>query len=239
MGPEAIHDLTSAYALDALDADEAREFEEHMRHCAQCQSELADLQEVTAVLAYAAPPAAAAPALRGRILEQARAERSNVIPFPRAQAQPRRRTTWILGAAAAAAAAVAIGLGIWAATLHNDLGAERSAHSRLEQALAIAASPDSAHVDLTGANGSLAVAPSGRGVLVIPDLGKAPAGKTYEAWVIRGSKPSPAGLFRGGGSTVVPLSRRVPPGSVVAVTVEPKGGMPMPTTTPFITAKLS
>ena len=57
--------------------------------------------------------------------------------------------------------------------------------------------------------------------------------------MIRGSKPSPAGLFRGGGSTVVPLSRRVPPGSVVAVTVEPKGGMPMPTTTPFITAKLS
>jgi anti-sigma-K factor RskA len=239
MGPEAIHDLTSAYALDALDADEAREFEEHMRHCAQCQSELADLQEVTAVLAYAAPPATAAPALRGRILEQARAERSNVIPFARAQAQPRRRMTWILGAAAAAAAAVAIGLGIWAATLHSDLNAERAAHSRLAQALAIAASPGSTHVDLTGANGSLAVAPSGRGVLVIPDLGKAPAGKTYEAWVIRGSKPSPAGLFRGGGSTVVPLSRRVPPGSVVAVTVEPKGGMPMPTTTPFITAKLS
>ena len=237
MGPEAIHDLTSAYALDALDADEAHEFEEHMRHCAQCQSELADLQEVTAVLAYAAPPAAAAPALRGRILEQARAERSNVIAFPRAQA--RRRTTWILGAAAAAAAAVAIGLGIWAATLHNDLSAERSAHSRLAQALAIAASPGSAHVDLTGANGSLAVAPSGRGVLVIPDLGKAPAGKTYEAWVIRGSKPSPAGLFRGGGSTVVPLSRLVSPGSVVAVTVEEKGGVPMPTTTPFITAKLS
>ncbi len=239
MGPEAIHDLTSAYALDALDADEAHEFEEHMRHCAQCQSELADLQEATAVLAYAAPPAAAAPALRGRILEQARAERSNVIPFPQAQAQPRRRTTWILGAAAAAAAAVAIGLGIWAATLHNDLSAERSAHSRLAQALAIAASPGSTHVDLTGANGSLAVAPSGRGVLVIPDLGKAPAGKTYEAWVIRGSKPFPAGLFRGGGSTVVPLSRLVSPGSVVAVTVEPKGGVPMPTTTPFITAKLS
>jgi anti-sigma-K factor RskA len=241
MGPEAIHDLTSAYALDALDADEAHEFEEHMRHCAQCQSELADLQEVTAVLAYAAPPAAAAPALRGRILEKARAERSNVIPFPRAQVQApaRRRTTWILGAAAAAAAAVAIGLGIWAAPLQNDLSAERSAHSRLAQALAIAASPGSAHVDLTGANGSLAVAPSGRGVLVIPELEKAPAGKTYEAWVIRGSKPSPAGLFRGGGSTVVPLSRRVSHGSVVAVTVEPKGGMPMPTTTPFITAKLS
>jgi anti-sigma-K factor RskA len=233
MEPEAIHDLTSAYALDALDADEAREFEEHLRRCEQCRAELADLQEATAALAYAAPPAPAPRALRGRILEQARAERSNVIPFP----QKRSRTTWALGAVAAAAAAVAIGLGIWAALLHNDLSAERSAHNRIADALAIVAAPGSSHVDLTGANGSLAVAPSGRGVLVISDLRKPPADKTYEAWVIEGTKPSRAGVFTGGGVTVVPLSRLVRPGAVVAVTVERKGGVDMPTQTPFITAK--
>jgi hypothetical protein len=73
-------------------------------------------------------------------------------------------------------------------------------------------------------------------VLVINDLQKAPSGKTYEAWVIRGTKPSPAGLFKGGASTIVPLSRLVRPGSVVAVTVERNGGVDMPTQTPIISA---
>jgi len=235
MEPEAIHDLTSAYALDALDADDTAEFEEHLRHCERCQAELAELQEVTSALAYGAPAARAPVTLRARILDQARAERLNVIPFP----QKRSRTTWALGAAAAVAAAAAIGLGIWAAMLHSDLGTERSAHSRIEDAIAIVASPESRHVDLSGASGTLAVAPSGRGVLVISDLKKPPPGKTYEAWVIHGSRPFPAGLFRGGETTVVPLPRLVRPGSVVAVTVEPKGGVKMPTQMPFISAQLT
>ena len=234
MEPEAPHDLTAAYALDALDADEAEQFEEHLRHCERCRAELAELQEATAALPYATPPAPTTPpaALRGRILDQARAERSKVVPFPRA----RRRTTWLLGAAAAVAAAAAIGLGVWAAVLHNDRGAERSAHNRVADALAIVAAPGTRHVDLTGASGTLAVARSGRGVLVIRDLSKAPPGKTYQAWVIQGSKPSSAGLFSGGGEIVVPLSRLVEPGSVVAVTVERNGGVDMPTQTPIISA---
>jgi anti-sigma factor RsiW len=237
MEPEAVHDLTSAYALHALDAHEAEEFEQHLRHCERCQTELAELQEITTALAYAAPPAAAPETLRGRILEQARAERSNVIPFPRR----RTRTTWVLAAAASLAAAAAIGVGIWAAILNSDLDAERAAHNRVAQALALVAAPGAEHVDLSGGSGSLAVGPSGRGVLVIPDLPKAPRGRTYEAWVIKGTKPSPAGLFVGGGAgtTVVPLTRPVEPGSVVAVTVEPEAGSDLPTQTPILTAKLS
>jgi anti-sigma factor RsiW len=236
MEPEAIHDLTPAYALHALDPHETAEFEEHLRHCERCQSELAELQEVSSSLAYATPPVPLPASLRGRILEQARAERSNVIPFPRT----RSRTTWALATAASVAAAAAIGLGIWAAMLHSDLGTERQARDRLAEAIALVAAPGSEHVDLSGGKGSLAVGPSGRGVLVIPGLPDAPGGRTYQAWVIKGTKPSPAGLFVGGkGTTIVPLTRRVEPGSVVAVTVEPKAGSKLPTTTPFITAKLS
>jgi hypothetical protein len=196
---------------------------------------LADLQEVTTSLAYAAPPAQLPGALRERILEQARAERANVVPFPRR----RSRTTWALAAAASVAAAAAIGLGIWAAILHSDLGAERSAHNRVADALALVAAPGTAHLDLSGASGSLAVGTSGRGVLVISNLPKAPSGRTYEAWVIEGSKPYPAGLFVGGGTTVVPLTRLVSPGSQVAVTVERAAGAAMPTGTPLFSAKLS
>src|SRR6266542_392060 len=62
---------------------------------------------------------------------------------------------------------------------------------------------------------------------------RAPAGKTYEAWVIREGKAKPAGLFRGrAGTSIVELGRQVPPGSLVAVTLERAGGVPQPTTKP-------
>jgi anti-sigma-K factor RskA len=66
-------------------------------------------------------------------------------------------------------------------------------------------------------------------------LPPAPAGKTYEAWVIRDDAIRPAGLFSGGdGASVVELSRRVPRGSVIGVTVERAGGAPQPTQKPFV-----
>jgi len=57
----------------------------------------------------------------------------------------------------------------------------------------------------------------------------APAGKTYELWVIEGKTPRPAGLFGGGGKQVVVLSRPAPGGSTVAVTLERAGGASVPT----------
>ncbi|MBA3718137.1 MAG: anti-sigma factor, partial [Actinobacteria bacterium] len=122
--------------------------------------------------------------------------------------------------------------------LHSDLGAERSAHNRIADALALVAAPETAHVSLAGAKGSLAVGASGRAVLVFSDLPAAPTGRRYEAWVI-GKSARPAGLFEGGGSTIVPLSRRVARGSTVAVTVERAAGVSQPTRAPIISARLS
>jgi anti-sigma-K factor RskA len=66
-------------------------------------------------------------------------------------------------------------------------------------------------------------------------IGKAPAGKTYEAWVITGGKATRAGEFQGSPRCVaVPLAHTVPSGSAVAVTVEPNGGSDQPTSTPII-----
>ena len=86
----------------------------------------------------------------------------------------------------------------------------------------------------------MVVSSSGAAALVLDRLVAAPPGKTYEAWVIRGSNaPVPAGLFHGGpGTTFVPIRGSVKPGAVVAVTVEPAGGSPEPTTTPFAQSKL-
>ncbi len=75
--------------------------------------------------------------------------------------------------------------------------------------------------------------------LTFSSLPAAPAGKTYEAWVIPPTTgvPRPAGTFSGGGSTTVQVHGQVPQNAVLAVTVEPAGGSSHPTTTPIFSAR--
>ena len=224
------HSLVAPYALDALDDAEARSFERHLAGCEQCRDQLAGLREAAAALAYGAEGPAPPPELRQRILEQARSERLNVVPLWR-----RRWALPASGAVAAAAACAAIGLGIWASSLSNSLDRERTARQAQARALAVLVQPSSRRVGLAGANGALVVAASGEAALVVSGVRRAPKDKTYEAWVISNGKPARAGLF-GGGSTdsVVPLSHPVPPGAIVAVTLERAGGVDAPTRAPFI-----
>jgi anti-sigma-K factor RskA len=199
------HSLVAPYALHALDDEECQAFEQHLAVCERCREELAGLKEAAASLAYGAAGPAPPPELRERILTQARSERANVASLP----QRRRSWTAPLAAAAAVAAAVAIGLGVWTATRPASTNAFTSV---LAQA--------GARVITMGDQGALAVAPDG---------------KTYEAWVIRDDGIKPAGLFEGGGdASVLELTRRVPRGSVIGVTVEKAGGAAQPTQRPFV-----
>ena len=231
-----LHDLTPAYALDALDPAEREEYEGHLATCERCREELEGFWLVSGSLARAAggPPPPAS--LRERILEQARSERpgeksGNVIPLRRRFAVP------ALSSVAAVAAAVAIGLGIWAASLSNELDDVRGQLATDAGAVAILADPDRQELELTGADGRLVVSETGRAAMVVSGLERAPAGKTYEIWVIEGGKPKPAGLFEAAGTrTVLTLSRPVPDDAIVAVTVERDGGVSLPTGTPIITS---
>ena len=225
MAHGAVHDLTPAYALDALDEHERVEYEAHLATCDQCREELTSLQETAASLAFVVAAPAPPPALRERVLEAARDERSNVVVL-----RP-RRVTYALGAVAAAAAALAVGVGIWAAQLAGDLDRERAV-------AAILADPDARTVPLQGANGRIVVTETGEAALIVAGLPAAPEGKTYEAWVIEGETPRPAGLFDGEAERdVFLLSRPVPPRAAVAVTIEPAGGSESPTSTPIFTTR--
>jgi anti-sigma-K factor RskA len=213
---QGIHELSAAYALDALDGDDHRRFEEHLASCSDCRDDVASFQEAAAALAYEVDAPAPAAALRDRILERARNEGpSNVVAF--------RRRRWALPVAtgaAAVAACAALALGLWAASLNNELG------ERAEV------------IELAGADGSLLLQPSGEAILVVDALGRAPAGKTFEVWVIADGRPLSAGLFPGArGRSYVPLTRRVPDGAVVAVTLEQAGGVTKPTGKPLFTAQ--
>jgi anti-sigma-K factor RskA len=223
MADEAIHDLTPAYALDALDPDEEERFEEHLATCERCREELAELRDPVAMLAYGVEAPAPPPELRTRILDAARAERSNVVPI-------RRKLPAALGAVAAVAATVAIGLGLWAASVSNDLDRARSV-------VAILADPQATSIPLEGASGRVVVTDTGEAALVVSGLPAAPKGKTYEIWVVEDGRTLPAGVFEAEReSDVVRLTRPVPPGSGVAVTVEDDGGTDAPTSDPIFTA---
>ena len=165
MDTEPIHDLTAAYALDALDPAERQVFEEHLAGCRRCQEEVAELSLAAGSLAYAVEPVSPPPQLRARILDAARAERPNVVPLRPRWAAP-------LAAAAAIAACAVIGLA--------DLERLPAPSSSNDQTSALRGVP------LTGATGSVVVGSGGTGALVVAGLDRAPAGKTYEAWVDRG-----------------------------------------------------
>jgi anti-sigma-K factor RskA len=211
MADNAVHDLTPAYALDALDETERLEYEAHLATCEDCRDELASMQETAGSLAYAAPAPAPPPQLRERILERARSEQ-NVIPL-----RP-RRLPYTLGAVAAMAATVALALGIWGASVAGD-------RDQLRQAL------QARVISLPDGTGRLHVEPDGDATLVV-DRAQAPPGKDYELWVFEGATPRPAGVFDGG-RDVVRLTRPVPRGASVAMTLERDGGVDAPTTKPL------
>ncbi len=232
MNDQDLHELVAAYALGALDEKDKAAFDRHLATCERCAEELSALRETAASLAYAiegpSPPAE----LRGRILDAARAERPNVVPLRRRAAGP------LLGTVAAVAAVVALGLGIWSLSLSRSLDDERDKLAATEDALALVADPNAVRTELVGADGSLVVAGAGAAALVVCQLDEAPSGKAYEAWVIAGGQPRPAGLFDGADTcSAHVLSEPIPRGATVAVTLEPEEGVDAPTGDPLFTAQ--
>lgn len=232
------HELIAAYALGALDESERARVEELLAHSDEARDELRSFSEVTAALAVGVAGPEPSNGLRERILEQARAEPQVVVPFER-PARRSRPIVPLLSLAAAAAVVLAIGLGAWGSSLNGKLSDTREALAAQEQAAAVLADPEASAVALAAGSGRLVVGDEGRAVLVVDGLDPAPAGQTYQVWVIDGgSPPRSAGLFRGGGgSNVVLVANGVSTGSVVAVTRERAGGAEQPTSDPLVASK--
>lgn len=79
----------------------------------------------------------------------------------------------------------------------------------------------------------------GKSALLVRNLDRLPAGKTYELWYIDSSGATPAGTMEavGSGTTWRVLEGRFTPGDTVGVTVEPAGGSKQPTTKPLVAIK--
>jgi anti-sigma factor RsiW len=217
-------ELTAAYALDALDERERERYEAHLATCEECREELASFWAVSGALAHAAGGPAPPAALRERILQQARSERPNVVPLRRRFALTPAAG---IAAVAAVAAVLALGLGLWGTSLSRELDDRKDE-------LAVLGDPNAQVFETANGEANLVVTPTGEAALVVRRLAPAPKGKDYEIWVFENGVPRRAGLFERPGIAV--LDRRVAPGQMVAVTVEPDGGLDAPTGAPIFTA---
>jgi anti-sigma-K factor RskA len=200
-------DLHDLTAAYALDALDPDEAEAYEGHLSQCQECREQLAELSGTAAALAF-GAVAPAPPPRL----RASILEAAAAERANVVPLLRRRWVargLAVAAAAAACVVVGLAV---------ALSQSNHRSVVTA-------------------SIVLGPDRTATLHVSGLSAAPHGKTYEAWVIPANRaPRPAGLFAGGGSTSLRLHGTVPHNAVVAVTREPAGGSPAPTTQPIFTA---
>jgi anti-sigma-K factor RskA len=231
---EHVDELIAGHALRALSSEDEERVVVHLAECDRCRRKLRETEAVAASLAYSVPQVAPPPELRGRVLAIA----EPVVAAPAAAADapaaaeapvrpartPTRRGWWPrFSLVAVPAMAVALAAMVaWNVSLRNDVSSNRSDLA------------NGAAVMLPGV-GNVVAQTNGNATL-FAHVRPAPAGKTYQAWVIRGSVALPAGVFEGGGTVELELTQAARPGDRIAVTIEPAGGSKKPTTTPIATS---
>lgn len=245
MRPDA-HTLLAPYAADALDPSDARDVEDHLAECAACRDDLTAMQETLAEVAQAAaeaPPER----LRAAVLDAAwrtPQERPAAEPQPDTPARRPRRGTAVLALAASVALVLAVGGAVLARALSGSPGDDVAELLAAAGTEVVRVAPDvPADLGEAAADGEVVAvvnAGQGRGVLVARGLPAAPEGRTWQAWSLTGGAASSAGVFELGEDGVAVVEFDWPAaGEAVAVSLEPAGGSPQPTTDPVAVAPLA
>ena len=230
---QEIEELAGAYALGALPADTLRQVEEHLADCSQ-HPEIAGLRAVASSLAEAAPQMEPPPGLKTRLMDIVRNEAAARAATPAREAPVgwlrRTITPRVLPYAAVTALAVAVvALLAWNVYLQtSDDGVQGGASV------------------YTLANGGTAqgrviyVQEERVAVITVQDLAPLADDKTYQVWAISDDTATGIGLFNtaesGEASTAIQFD--LSEAEIVAITVEPAGGSPQPTTEPVLEAEL-
>ncbi|GAA3774233.1 anti-sigma factor [Streptomyces chiangmaiensis] len=253
-----LHSLAAPYALDALDPDERRRFERHLEGCDQCAAEVRALSQDAVRLAWSTT-AIAPPGLRDRVLTAVRSTPQDPAPVPdppasRARAPhlpphvwgaeppparvraPRLRPLFapLATATAAAALVVAALFGVQAAQTQDKLDAERAQAREIAHVLAAPDARATSDKDAEGRGiGVIASASEGRAVVTLSGLDALPGGRVHQLWLMRPhAQPRSLGLFHG--DTPLVASGLTKAATSLAVTVEPEGGSPKPTSQPVV-----
>lgn len=169
----------------------------------------------------------------------------SVAPLAQARerSQRRRLVRWPVLVAAAALAAV-VGIGGWVVGAqqqeqqHQQLAQEQTREQDRRGDLLAAGDLTVEQIQVEGRSASLlASASQDEALLVSSDLPDPGEGREYQLWLMRGETPTPDAHFAGGEVSVW-LDGAVDGADAVAMTVEPAGGSPAPTTDPLAVIQL-
>jgi len=241
MSHEELRELAGAYVLGALDPGDLARFEAHLAGCAACQADVRSFRPVVDALARTAESKHPSAALRARVLE---------APRPSSIARRQPVLPWFLAAAAVLTLAV---LTPYTVQLRNrtrelmiavrDLTARLGDTDRqlvaVRGEVSLLTAPDVKRVDLRGQPtapqaGARAFWSRSRGVyFVASNLPPLPAGKDYQLWFVTASGPVSAAVFqpdqRGDAALIGSVQAGMGEPNLMAVTLEPAGGVPAPT----------
>jgi anti-sigma-K factor RskA len=239
-----IHALGGAYALDAVDDLERVAFDRHLRECETCALEVAEYRETVTRLAdgtWSVPP----PRMREQVLARAAAT-PQLPPNGRRRGVASPVARWRRLTAAAAVVGV-LGIGAAATTYtvqEQRLGEERAAVAQARQQAgriqAVLAAPDAAlrAGELTGGGRvSIVVSDSeDAGVVVLADAPAPGPDRAYQLWLVPDDSVTPvsAGVLPAGQVEATQLIEGVRGRAAFAVSLEPAGGSPAPSTTPLV-----
>jgi hypothetical protein len=237
--------LAPGWSLGALDPDESAELRAHLAVCRRDHPELREALDLVAAVGAAMPDdEVPSPALRARLLSEARGPSS--MP---AQVRRSGRGTWSSVAAAAGALALAASL-----VLAVQLGENRALRDRVDQLedqlTAVVTDLDQARawIDRAVARGATAYFMDGEGdgrqasfmlvvepdasgaVLLMSGLPSLTATEAYGLWVERDGEIVAVGTFRPdeGGLAAVTIDASLTGIRQAMVTVEPGGGSVAP-----------
>ena len=223
-GHERRSDEIAAFLLGALEPGEAAELERHLAGCEECRTELEWLRPAVQLLPESVERVEAPPQLRGRLMEQVRAEADG------APAPVRKRRWSIEGWSLRPVAGLAALVLVVAAVAAFAVGSGDSGSSN-------------ATTVVTGHSPGVVaevVREGGTGTLHLANVHQLPSDKVLQAWVERdGQVVSAKTLFvpnqDGTASATIDDMEGV---KTVMVTAEPRGGSVQPTGDPIVSVSI-
>ena len=252
--------LAHGYALGTLTEQEARSFASHLATCDECRQSVRDVAAVGEALARALPQQTPPPSLRDRVLARAAspADMDRQVPSPTVS-RSGMQYRWLAAAAALVAAvtsvmawqyredAVRARIEQQAATqqvrsLEQQIAQLQAGVSTAAQTRSVLAARDMARIELLGqapapgATGRVFWSPTHGLVFAATNLPELPPGRVYQLWVVADA-PISAGIGRltGGGEISVVSTPTAPARpKAFALTIEPEGGSPAPTSPLFL-----
>ena len=240
MDHERFDELKDAFVLGALPEEERMELERYLAAHPERRAEIDDLSAVAGLLALSPQEHEPPPELRRSIMAVVEAEADRPRVEFRSVLARMREFVGFRTLALGAAALLVIGLFSWNMLLQGEV---QDLQGRVQSLQNQPQKPQMVELGGTGAEqgarAELAALGGDRVVLVAEDMPPVPEGKTYQIWVIENDVPQPSGLFEPSeGSVAAVVKHPLDNAEAVAVTVEPEGGSPEPTSDPILAAKL-